>query len=73
MKLTFDIQCGEKTCYKEQNVSCQFIRVRKFGTIYYCHLFGPIDEQGRHLELQEFHGWLQRWPECIEATKKELK
>lgn len=60
-QLTFTT--GEKTCAYEKGKLCQFLRVKHFGTTYYCGYFDQL------LFGDKEYGWLQRCPECLETFK----
>jgi len=64
-KLTFEIECGEKTCAYDVGDFCEFAELKRFGTIPVCRIFNE--------ELQEKGGWLQRCPECLERGEDSSK
>lgn len=69
--LKLEINCGEKTCYSEPGTPCQFLRTRKFGTVYFCNIWHDINERSGPLPLEEnSEGWLLRRPECLQAGEK---
>jgi hypothetical protein len=70
MELRLSINCGEKTCAIHPGHFCEFLRVRKFGTIQFCGIWYDEDEKGRPLALRESEGWLLRRPECLAAQEK---
>ncbi len=58
------------TCGDGTGAFCRFARVSHFGTRFSCLLFrNDPSERGPH-HLREQGGWLQRWPECIDAEEK---
>jgi hypothetical protein len=54
-----------ETCGDGSGSFCQFVRTGRFGTEWTCKLFRE------KLALREAMGWLQRWPECIEAEEEK--
>ena len=67
--ILFDINCGEKTCASEPGKFCKWVRTRKFGAIYFCHLWHAEDIHGKQQSLEEKDGWLMRRPECLNAEE----
>lgn len=68
--LKLETNCGEKTCYSEPGAPCQFLRTRKFGTVYFCNIWHDLDSHLKPLNLEEnIDGWLLRRPECLLAEK----
>lgn len=61
LKLTVELNCGETTCYVARDVHCRFLRTGRFGSMWYCQLFGDK-------ELLDVEEQLMRLPECLEAT-----
>ena len=58
--ITFEIECGEKTCAIEPGKFCQFVELSMNGKDS-CYFFGQIYE-GKN-------GWLQRHPDCLTLSK----
>jgi hypothetical protein len=69
--LKIQIACGEKTCALAPGNFCEFLRTRKFGTVYFCAIWHEEDDKGRPLHMEEVDGWLLRRPECLAAAKGE--
>jgi len=57
-KLTFTIECGEKTCASVPGKFCQFFKASLNGKNS-CYLFGPVFDND---------GWIQRHDECLKLT-----
>lgn len=57
-QITFEIECGEKTCASSKGSFCQFFRP-SLGRDGSCHLFGPVYDDGS--------GWVQRHRDCMPA------
>lgn len=57
--LSINIRCGEKTCAWTPGKFCAYVRTRRFGTVFICDLFGP---------LEQMEGWLIRHPSCLAAS-----
>lgn len=58
------IDCGERTCAPEPGVFCRYVRVRKLGTVFSCHLFES--------PLKDEQGWLMRCEKCLETFKDDV-
>lgn len=65
VKLTFDIECGEKTCAMEPGKFCRFLGSRMCGTISVCMLFPSNEKNGSGTDLKDQDGWVQRCPACL--------
>ena len=59
-KLTFDIECGEKTCASEPGKFCKFLRLGFGQRKQSCVLFGRVDDKD---------GWIQRHKDCLLEAK----
>ncbi len=67
--IVLKIDCGETTCAKEKGKFCQFVGVRRFGTISVCLLFPSESNSFTDLSENE-HGWIARCEACLEHTQK---
>lgn len=65
VKFTCEITCGEKTCFAEPGVGCQFLRASRFGTLWSCGIWTEYDKRGRIIGLDEEDGWLLRTKKCL--------
>lgn len=71
-QLILEVDCGDKTCASEPGRFCQYLSTRNFGTESYCRIFGQVDYRASPVALETGEdGWLQRWPDCIEAEQTE--
>jgi hypothetical protein len=60
-RLTFEIECGEKSCASEPGKFCQFANLAMAGKDS-CYFFGLIF-------YDKPHGWLQRHPDCLKLAQ----
>lgn len=71
VRIEYDLNCGETSCYKERGDPCQFLSSRRFGTELCCSLFMENDNKHgirpKTIEACET-GWVQRLPECVSAA-----
>jgi len=70
-RLTFEIECGERTCASKPGKFCRFLRTKKLGQIPVCDIFRERNgEEKRLLDSEE--GWVLRCEECL-AVAQEVK
>jgi hypothetical protein len=60
-EITLKIDCRETTCGTGNGKFCRFLKLSLNGKEY-CLLFGRV--------YDGIDGWLQRHPDCIEASKR---
>ena len=65
VKLTLEINCGEKTCASEYGKFCKYLMTRMDGTRPSCYLF----EQRLFNTKEDSTGWTLRCKECKDAEK----
>lgn len=53
------LRCGETTCAEAPGRFCQYLRTRRFGTIWLCHLYDA------KLYDDPDTGWLRRCEACL--------
>jgi hypothetical protein len=70
-RVTIEIDAGETTCINADGVRCPELRVRRFGTIWFCKIWHDQDDRGRIMPIDEVDGRLQRRPECLAAEQRE--
>ena len=72
--INFKIDCGKETCASEPGKFCQFVRLARFGTIYFCQIWHEYSNK-YPLPLETVdgtdEGWLKRRPECLAAQVDE--
>ena len=61
LKLSFNIECGEKTCAFEPGKFCTFFRGSLNGKDS-CYIFGMVFEND--------DGWIQRHNDCLKLAKE---
>ena len=54
--LTFEIECGDKTCAAEPGKFCKYMKNKMNGSSS-CYFFGIL--------FDDETGWIQRHPECL--------
>lgn len=69
--LKISVKCGDKTCYSEHSKPCEFVRVARFGSVYFCQIWEEADMRGHPLPLKEEGGWLMRCQACLDAEEDE--
>lgn len=70
IKLSFIIECGEKTCASSPGKFCKFFGSRRFGTIACCLLFP--DKEGlsfTELDTDNDGEWTLRCEDCLSFKK----
>ncbi len=59
--ITYEINCGVRSCASEPGKLCDFIRTTHHGRLFHCGLFDME-------VLGETDGWLQRCDDCTEIA-----
>lgn len=61
MKITFETECGEKTCAAKPRQFCRFFGSKNFGQDAWCMWF--------NCEIRDKDGWVQRCQQCLDTFK----
>lgn len=57
-------------CIAEDGTRCQWLRVRRLGSVWCCGLFSEPDDRGRLAALSEREGCLEKHPKCVRLGKE---